>query len=185
MKVLFLGPPGVGKSSHAQFLKSKFNFSYLSTGELLRKEIKEGTNFGHLAASYINKGNFVPDDVIIQVILDKISHTNDLNFILDGFPRNINQAESLAKTNFIFDAVLLFCAPQQTLIDRLSKRSFIEQRSDDANLDTIRHRLNLYNDITAPLIGYYNSLDLVKEIDASGSLAEVNTKIEQIITTYL
>ncbi len=123
MKLIILAAPGAGKGTQAELLSKHYNIPTISTGAILRKNISDGTELGKIAENYINDGKFVPDDVIIQVVKKRIVEDDCKNgFILDGFPRNIAQAEALENSGVAIDAVLTIEVPDETIVERLGGR---------------------------------------------------------------
>ena len=182
MKLVFLGPPGVGKGTYAKEIISKTDLVQISTGDLFRSAIKNQTELGKRAQNYINEGKLVPDEITINLIKEKIQGMN--SFILDGFPRTIPQAEALSKITSL-DKVVSFEAPLKIIIDRLSGRRLGEdgksyhiknmpppkglktiQREDDKP-EAIKKRLQVYENQTAPLKEYYKNKNILVTVDAS------------------
>lgn len=180
IKVVFLGPPGAGKGTQAVRLAEKYEVPHISTGDILRAAVKEGTELGKLAKSYMDKGELVPDDVIIGIIRERLSQTDvkEKGFILDGFPRTLAQAESLdamlEELNMPLDKVIYLNVNDEEIVKRLLARG----RADDTE-DVIRNRLEVYRKQTAPLIDYYSSKGLLVEINGIGEIEEITKKIEE------
>ena len=198
MNLILMGAPGAGKGTQSAKISEKWNIPAVSTGDMLRAAVKEGTALGLEAKSYMDSGNLVPDAVVIGIIKDYLSSDKCANgFILDGFPRTVPQAELLekvmAETGLELDAVVLFDAPVELLIQRLTSRltcracgaSFnllfckpqkegvcdsccgeLYQRSDDS-LETAQNRLSVYQEQTAPLIEFYTQKGMLSKIDSS------------------
>ncbi len=166
---IFLGPPGVGKGTLAQELAKKQGLVHVSTGEMFRQEIKKQTSLGQKIASLVRAGDYVPDDLTNQIVKNfllspKVKHQG---FILDGYPRTINQAQFLKENGFKIDCVLLLQAPMEIILKRILNR----QRQDDNPL-IVSQRIEIYNQKTKPLIDYYQSQKLLKTIDASGNIKQ-------------
>lgn len=177
MKLILLGAPGCGKGTLAGEIVKNYNLTHISTGQLLRKNINDKTSVGLLAKQYIDKGHFVPDDVVVQILCEKLEEIGKDNFILDGFPRNISQAEKLASLTKI-DKVVLLEVDYQVIINRITGRricsdcgkifntsfynsvecdickGILLQRADDTE-EVIKERLNVYESQTKPLIDFY------------------------------
>jgi adenylate kinase len=168
---VLLGPPGAGKGTQAEKLAEKLQIPHLSTGELFRENIGNGTKLGLEAKRYLDAGDLVPAELTNELVDDRLSKPDlDAGFILDGYPRTVQQAQALhdmlERRGIQLDAVLEFRVPEDTLFERLKARG----RADDTD-DVIRNRMNVYRDETAPLIEYYS--DELKTVDAVGSVDEV------------
>ena len=171
MRLVLLGPPGAGKGTQAEKLAEKLQIPHLSTGELFRENIGNGTKLGLEAKRYLDAGDLVPAELTNEMVDDRLSKPDlDAGFILDGYPRTVQQAQALhdmlERRGIQLDAVLEFRVPEDTLFERLKARG----RADDTD-DVIRNRMNVYRDETAPLIEYYS--DELKTVDAVGSVDEV------------
>ncbi len=202
--IIFLGPPGAGKGTQAQRLAQEKGFIQISTGDILREAVKNGTELGKKAKEYMDAGKLVPDDLIISIIKEKLQELEGKDIILDGFPRTIPQAEALDKMlpelNRKVDAVILFEVPDELVIERLSGRRIdpktgkvyhvkynpppsdveVIQRDDDKE-EVIRKRLEVYHQQTTPLIEYYKKQNKLHVIDASKSPDEVYKEILSVI----
>ncbi len=181
MNIILLGPPGAGKGTQAEYISKTFNLNKVSTGDLFRENIKNNTPLGQKANEFVSSGKLVPDQIVTDMINDWLISNND-NWLLDGFPRTVNQATSLNQIlescNQILDSVLLISVPNNMLIDRLVERQKIEKRSDD-NIETIQVRINTYEEETKPLITYYQQENILSEIDGSQSISNVSISIEK------
>lgn len=172
MRLVLLGPPGAGKGTQAEKLAEKLQVPHLSTGELFRQNIGNGTKLGLEAKRYLDAGDLVPAELTNELVDDRLSDpdTAGEGFILDGYPRSVQQAQALhdmlERRGIQLDAVLEFRVPEDALFERLKARG----RADDTD-DVIHNRMNVYRDETAPLIEYYNSE--LKTVDAVGSVDEV------------
>jgi len=181
IKAILLGPPGSGKGTQASFLVKKYSIPHISTGDILRAAVKEGTAIGMKAKSYMDKGDLVPDEVIVGIIKDRLQK-NDCKsgFLLDGFPRTMPQADSLdamlTDIHAELDHVLYITVDDQELVKRLLSRADIEGRSDD-NLEIIKKRIKVYKDQTLPLVGYYKFKKVLHEIDGIGAVEEITKRI--------
>ncbi|ORB71234.1 adenylate kinase [Mycobacterium scrofulaceum] len=171
MRVVLLGPPGAGKGTQAQKLSEKLGIPHISTGELFRSNIENGTKLGLEAKRYLDAGDLVPSELTNQLVDDRLSEADAANgFILDGFPRSTEQAKALhamlERRGTDIDAVLEFRVSQEELLQRLKSRG----RADDTD-DVILNRMKVYRDETAPLLEYYR--DELKTVDAIGTMDEV------------
>lgn len=196
MKIyVFLGPPGVGKGTQAKRVADEMKFNHLSTGDLLRAAIKDGTDLGKTAKGFIEKGELVPDNVICGVVVEKLrSMGKDSVLVLDGFPRTIPQADALGNASFTPTGVINFTCPDSMLIERIAGRRTCKkcstnfhikfqlpkkegvcdacggelyQRKDDTEA-VVKERLQVYQKQTAPLIEYYTKKNLIVNIDGTG-----------------
>jgi adenylate kinase len=203
LNLILLGPPGAGKGTQAERLKDDFGLPYIGTGELLRKHKHDGTELGREAASYMDSGELVPDQLVIRMILEEIDERGQDGFLLDGYPRSIEQADALAdaldESGRTITAALLIDVDDETVIQRLSGRrqcrnghlyhvlfnppkndeycdvdgTKLVQREDDKP-ETVKRRLATYHTKTAPLIGYYEERGLLRRFDGSREPSEVH-----------
>jgi adenylate kinase len=174
MRIVLLGPPGAGKGTQAQKLADKLGVPHVSTGDLFRYNISNNTELGVEAKKYLDAGDLVPASLTNALVDDRLDDEDaKAGFILDGFPRSVEQAEALdqmlAKRNLSLDAVLEFRVPEEELVSRLQGRG----RADDTE-DVIRNRFKVYRDETAPLLDYYS--ETLTTVDAVGELDEVFTR---------
>ena len=174
MKIVLLGPPGAGKGTQAALLKDKLGIPHISTGDLFRANIGEGTELGKEAKSYMDAGNLVPTDVTARMLWDRLSHEDSKDgYLLDGFPRTVEQAEllrdHLAKNGEEIDAVLSFEVSDDVVVERMLARG-----RDDDNEATIRNRLKVYHEETQPVADFYG--DKLLAVDAEGSVEEINER---------
>ena len=171
MRLVLLGPPGAGKGTQAEQLAEKLQIPHLSTGELFRQNIDNGTKLGLEAKRYLDAGDLVPSELTNELVDDRLSNSDaDGGFILDGYPRSVQQAKALhdmlERRGTRLDAVLEFRVPEDVLLERLKARG----RADDTD-EVILNRMKVYRDETAPLIEYYSSE--LKTVDAVGTVDEV------------
>lgn len=183
---ILFGPPGAGKGTQAKLMAEKFNLLHISTGDILRKEIAAQTPIGIQAKQLIEKGNFVPDQMVVELIANIFSSsTNKSGFLLDGFPRTVAQADMLndllQKSEEEITQVISLSIGDQTIFDRLSKRAKIEGRADDADPATIQNRIATYHKKTEPLIEYYKKLNKYQVVDGEGTIEEVFENISKDI----
>ena len=180
-RLLIVGPPGAGKGTQAVKIAEALKIPAISTGDIFRKNIKEATELGKEAKSYIDSGNLVPDSVTNNMVRARLEESDVVNgFLLDGYPRNTSQVHELdsileAKGEKI-DRVLLLVADNDELVERLLNRATEQGRTDD-NEEVIRHRLKVYEEETAPLIAIYRERGIVKEVNGLGEIAEVTERI--------
>jgi adenylate kinase len=180
-RLVFLGPPGAGKGTQAAIIAANFQIPHISTGEILRDAVDRSTPLGQQAKDYMDRGELVPDSLILDLIKERLSQSDAQNgWILDGFPRNVNQAaflEQLLKDlNQSPDCALNLDVADDTLVTRMLSRG----RKDD-NEETIRRRLQVYREQTAPVIGFYGDRSLVKSINGDRPPEEVTEDLKQII----
>lgn len=207
MRVVLVGPPGAGKGTQAQFIASHLSIPKISTGDIFRANVSGGTPLGKLAKEYMDRGDLVPDEVTVAMVRDRLSEDDaQEGFLLDGFPRNVPQAEILKKMladwGLALDVVLELVVDDEEVIRRLAGRRTCRscgkvwhvdfdppsregicdacggelfQRDDDRE-DTIRHRLEVYQEQTAPLISYYADEGILVGVDATGPVEEVTQR---------
>jgi adenylate kinase len=184
-RLIFLGAPGAGKGTQAQIVAAACKIPHISTGDILRAEVKGETELGQQAKSYMDRGELVPDGLILNMIRARLGEEDALKgWILDGFPRNAAQAEFLdrllAEINQKYDLAINLEVPTEVLVDRLVTRGKALGRSDDTE-EVIRHRLEVYTDKTAPLIDYYRHQGTLKLIDGHRELDDVTTSLRAVI----
>lgn len=207
MRLILVGPPGAGKGTQAVQLSAHFAIPHISTGDIFRENIKGETQLGKLAKSYMDAGNLVPDSVTNEMLKDRISQSDAAEgFLLDGYPRNVGQAEFLASVlveqNISLDAVLELSIAHEEIIKRLSGRrvcrncgvsshvAFDKSNADvicdkcggelyqreDDKEEVVAHRLSIYAEQTAPIIDFYRHLGLLRIISAVGEVSEISTR---------
>lgn len=179
--LILMGPPGAGKGTQSKTLVDSLNILQISTGEILREAVNSETKLGLDAKQYLATGNLVPDDLVIKIIEERIKLPDCAKgFILDGFPRTVEQAIALDNilkvNNRALNSVIFIDVPEKELITRLLKRAEIENRADD-NLMTIKTRLDVFKKKMEDLLGYYKEKGLLKFIDGTGSTEEVNKRL--------
>ena len=185
MKLLIMGPPGVGKGTQASHIKSKLNIAHLSTGDILRTEIEKKTDTGVQAKLYMDAGKLVSDQVLLDIIQDRIKNPDcDGGYLLDGFPRTLPQAVGLEKImesiNHTLDRVISLTADEDELVERLIKRGVESGRSDDTP-DVIRNRQKIYWEQTAPLLDFYQKKGILKDVDGLGEISEITKRILTVL----
>ncbi len=212
MNIIMLGPPGAGKGTQAKMMVERLSIPQISTGDMLRAAVKEGTELGKKAKEYMDSGKLVPDEVVIGIVKERLAQSDcDRGFILDGFPRTIPQAEALDKVlgelGKKIEYVINVAVPNEELLSRLTGRRTCKkcgamyhvvfnppkkegvcdkcggelyQRDDDKE-DTIRQRLKVYEDQTAPLIKYYRKKGVLYDVDGTGSIPEILQDILKVL----
>ena len=186
MNVIIFGPPGAGKGTQSQYIVKKFHLFQVSTGDLLRSEIKNKSEIGKEIEEIISKGDFATDDIVNKLIRNVIFDPNKKNkLIFDGYPRSLNQAKNLdilldstnQKINFIF----FLNVNKDTIIKRIERRKILEKRPDD-DLNTILKRYDAYMETTKPVLDFYSKNLNFYEIDGGEEISIISSKIEQILT---
>ncbi len=185
MNIVIFGPPGAGKGTQSNFLEKKFQLHQLSTGDLLRKEIKDGTQLGNQISSIINNGNLVSNDVVSDLIEKYISNKTFKNrLIFDGYPRNLNQAENLdsllAKYDQKIDIVLKLSVSLETIKKRILERRSLEKRADDNETIAIK-RYETYEKNIVPVIDFYKQTNLLKVVNGETSISKISDEISGLI----
>ncbi len=212
MRLVLLGPPGAGKGTQAKRIAGKYQIPHISTGDILRENLSAGTKLGLKAKTYMDKGELVPDNVLIDIIKERLSEPDcSSGFLLDGYPRTISQAEALKQilADTSLDMVLNVAVPDEELLKRLSGRrmckcgasyhtqfnppkimnvcdvcgSTLYQRDDDKEI-AIKNRLKVYTKQTQPLIDYYSSESMLKTVEGTGSIDKIFAEITSILDTY-
>jgi adenylate kinase len=189
LNIILLGPPGAGKGTQANFLSSAFGLIKLSTGDMLREAMGEGSELGQRVQKIVDSGDLVSDDVMIEMILERISRPDCVvGFILDGFPRTLNQAEALdsviKKKKIELNHVIALAVKTDILINRIKNRvseTPNDQRRNDDDEQTLTHRLKVYEEQTAPILPHYEKLGLLKTVDGMLSEVEVSKRISEIL----
>jgi adenylate kinase len=209
LKIVLLGPPGAGKGTQAKLISDKYSIPHISTGDIFRKNISEKTQLGIKAKSYLDAGKLVPDDVTISIVKDRLNMEDCKNgFLLDGFPRTVNQAKAL--DDFLddikgIDIALLIDVPKELILDRMTGRRVctscgasyhikfnptkvdgkcdvcggdVVQRKDDTE-STVKDRLDVYEKQTQPLIGYYKDKNKLSIVDGTGEIGEVFERVKK------
>ena len=185
MRVVLLGPPGAGKGTQAQVIADRLGVPAISTGDIFRANVSGKTELGLQAKSYMDAGDLVPDEITVAMVKDRLAETDAKGgFLLDGFPRTIAQAEqlrdSLQELGQGLDCVLELVVDEEELVRRLSGRRVLVDgewvQRDDDKPETVRHRLQVYREQTAPLSGWYDTEGLLSQIDAIGAVEEVTER---------
>ena len=207
MKLIFLGPPGAGKGTAAQRLTDDLGIVQISTGDLLREAVREGSDLGKQAKGYMDAGELVPDDLVISMLKERIKRDDCRDgFILDGFPRTIPQAEALDGSGIEIEKVINFQLDDETIIHRLSGRRIHKEtgkiynvnpggipappsdmdpdallQRDDDKPDAIRNRLDVYREQTEPLIAHYEEQGLLVNVNADQDLGPIVDEIKRVL----
>lgn len=186
LNIVLFGPPGAGKGTQAEYLKVQFNLEHLSTGDLLRSEIGAETDLGIKAKSYIDKGELVPDQLVIDMIRKKLLESKQvMGFIFDGFPRTVEQAvaldQLLNENNTPVSGMLALEVEKQELINRLLERGKTSGRSDDSDVSIIENRIAVYNEKTAPVMNYYNQQGKYRAVSGMGSIEVITERLNKEI----
>ena len=190
LNLVLFGPPGAGKGTQAEFLINTYDLIHLSTGDLLRGEISEKTNLGIEAKKFMDKGDLVPDAVVIGMIKNKLESNRKVKgFIFDGFPRTVEQAkaldELLNENQTPISGMLSLEVEEQELIDRLMKRGIISGRADDQDLNIIKNRIQVYHQKTAPLADYYNKQGKYFSINGVGEISQIADRLKETVGKLL
>ncbi len=186
INLVIFGKPGAGKGTQAEFLKDKYNLKHISTGDVFRYNIKNNTELGALAKSYMDKGDLVPDEVTIKMLQDEVEKNPDASgFIFDGFPRTTAQAEALdaflATKSIKINATIALEANDEVLIQRLLERGKLNGRTDDQDENKIRNRFDEYNLKTAPLKDFYEGQGKFHSVNGIGAIDEITQRLAKVI----
>ncbi|GAB2621749.1 adenylate kinase [Belliella aquatica] len=189
LNIVLFGPPGAGKGTQSEKLIEKYNLTHLSTGDLFRKHLGEGTDLGKLARKYMDEGKLVPDEVVIGMVETKIKDTLDSNgFIFDGFPRTVAQAEALDKVlgdlGLKISGMIALDVPEDVLKSRIHERGKTSGRVDDQDIAKIETRIKVYLDETLPVAGFYDKQGKLTKIHGVGTIDEIFSNISKVIDQY-
>lgn len=185
IRILLIGPPGAGKGTQAALLAKHFGIPAISTGDIFRENVRNETPLGLEAKAFMDRGEYVPDSLTNALVRDRLNQEDAVNgFLLDGYPRTIDQVEELddilQETEKKLDVVVQLTAESEELLRRLSGRAEEQGRSDDTP-DVIKRRLDVYEEQTAPLIDIYASRSLVAKVNGLGEIADVTKRIIEVL----
>ncbi len=188
INLIIFGPPGSGKGTQAEKLERKFNLVHISTGDLFRSEIAEGSELGVRASEYMSKGELVPDEVTIGMLRKKMmAHKEAEGFIFDGFPRTHPQAEALDSLLDMLDqqidALVMLDVPEDEIVNRILLRSKDSGRADDSDESIIRNRFQVYQTQTEPIYAYYDAKGKAHKIQGTGSIDDIFQKLCDTISS--
>lgn len=189
LNLVLFGPPGAGKGTQSQKLIEKYKLVHLSTGDILRSEISNGTELGTEAKKLMDQGLLVPDEVVIGMISNKLDSNKDANgFIFDGFPRTVAQAEALdsllESKNTAISGMIALIVDNDELQKRLLLRGKDSGRPDDANPEIIKKRIQEYNDKTAPVANFYKAQNKYQSVNGIGSIEDIFTSISEVTESF-
>ena len=186
LNIVLFGPPGAGKGTQSEKIIKKYNLVPIATGDLFRLHLKNNTELGITAKEYMNRGNLVPDEIVINMVEDKINKSqNAIGFIFDGFPRTINQAKALDKMlkekNIPIKQMISLKVEEKELIRRIKNRGKTSGRLDDQSEEKINNRIKVYNDETKPVANFYEKYNKYSEVNGIVEIDEIFDKICSII----
>jgi adenylate kinase len=184
MWLVFVGPPGAGKGTQAEWLVRHLEIAHLSTGDMFREAVAKGTEIGKSAGRYLSEGKLVPDEIVIEIISQRLNAADcGSGALFDGFPRTVGQAQALdtllTGRGTPLDLVLELAVDEQALVDRLSARG----RSDDQP-DVIRQRLAVYREQTSPVLEHYRRQEILHTIDGNGTIEEVTERLRTVVDPF-
>jgi adenylate kinase len=189
--IILFGPPGSGKGTQSKFIAQNYTLSHLSTGDLLRREIRRNTTLGNQSKALIDAGKLVPDDIVISLVRERLSKFSTCinGFIFDGFPRTTDQALALdailQEHNTSIDQVIYLKVPKNELFKRLLERGQVSHRSDDANALIIKERIKEYKKKTRPILNYYKEQNKYYPIKGVGNIDDICNAITSCIEEYM
>ena len=188
--IIIFGKPGSGKGTQADFLKNKYDLYHISTGDLFRKNITNETKLGIKAKSYLDNGDLVPDFITIKMLENEVLSNKDVQgYIFDGFPRTLNQAESLdsflISINLKINATIALEVSEDELISRLLERGKTTNRSDDQDIDKIKNRFNEYNNKTSILINFYENQGKFFSVEGKGTVDDITSRLYELVDSLI
>jgi adenylate kinase len=186
LNLVLFGPPGAGKGTQSELIIERYNLTHISTGDLFRKHLGEGTALGMKAQGYMDNGKLVPDEIVIGMVEDKIKSTTGSNgFIFDGFPRTVPQAESLdsllESVNSAISVMVMLEVDEEELKARLRNRAKVSGRTDDQDEEKIKTRILEYREKTLPVAAFYKSQNKLVAIDGVGSIETIFGNISNVL----
>ena len=189
LNIVLFGPPGAGKGTQSEKLIQKYGLTHLSTGDLFRKHLGEGTDLGILARKYMDEGHLVPDEVVIRMVKEKIATTSESEgFIFDGFPRTTAQAEALdamlSDLGLKISGMIALDVPHEVLKERIKERGKTSNRADDQNEEKIDTRIKVYMDETLPVAKFYENQGKYKAVNGVGGIEDIFHEISSVINSY-
>ena len=190
LNIVLFGPPGAGKGTQSEKLIDKYNLAHISTGDLFRKNLNEGTKMGKLAQKYMDEGNLVPDEVVIGMVDERIKEREETSgYLFDGFPRTIEQAKALDrlmdKNETPISTMISLDVPEEELITRLLERGKTSGRPDDQNLDKIKTRIQVYQEETLPVATYYRGQKKYNNVVGVGAIDKIFENICKEVDKHL
>jgi adenylate kinase len=190
INLILFGPPGAGKGTQSSKLIDRYNLTHIATGDLFRKHLKEGTPLGNLAKEYMSKGNLVPDQVVIDMVDEKLNGAGGIpGIIFDGFPRTVPQAialdQLLERKGSPISILIELTVPEDELKKRLKERATIENRPDDAKSEVIENRIAVYKKETTAVAAYYKEQKKYKALSGVGSINEIYQSLCKVIDSFL
>ncbi len=185
MRIVIMGAPGSGKGTQAALIVKELGLDHISTGDLLRAAVAAGTELGRKAKEVMDRGELVSDEIVLGLLEERLAQAGDgPGFILDGFPRNIAQAEALdallARIGQPVDEALQIDVDEDQVVERIAKRAALEGRSDDTE-ETVRNRLKVYGEQTAPVVDYYAQKGILSRVLGEGSIEDVFQRIQGVL----
>lgn len=189
LNIVLFGPPGAGKGTQSEKLIQKYGLTHLSTGDLFRKHLGEGTDLGILARKYMDEGHLVPDEVVIRMVKEKIATTSESEgFIFDGFPRTTAQAEALdamlSDLGLKISGMIALDVPHEVLKERIKERGKTSNRADDQDEEKIDTRIKVYMDETLPVAKFYENQGKYKAVNGVGGIEDIFHEISSVINSY-
>ena len=186
MKIIMLGAPGAGKGTQAKKIAEKYSIPHISTGDIFRANIKNGTELGKKAKTYMDQGLLVPDELVVDLVVDRVNQEDCAGgYVLDGFPRTIPQAEALDKALAALDQKMDYAinveVPDDNIVNRMSGRRECVDCGATYQPETVKKRLGVYHDQTQPLIDYYTEAGILKEVDGTIDINDVFAEIVKIL----
>ena len=181
MRLILFGPPGAGKGTQATAIADAFSLPHIATGDIFRENVGEGTELGRRAKEFMDRGDLVPDEIVIDMVADRVARPDaTAGFLLDGFPRTVAQAEALdevlQRDGGQIDLVIRLLVDKDELVSRLLKRAQEQGRSDDTR-EVIENRQSVYAEQTAPLVDWYRERGVLRDVDGEGEISQVRERV--------